>query len=347
MNRLFLRIKICIKDITACICYLVSAVVVLCLLLGLDSVSEERSAVPIGLINDDLSSESERLRESIMNNDAFYVYEGSRELLNEKLLEGYINSIVIIKEDYGLRIRKGNTDEIVEIISGEDNKVSVVVGDIIAGSMLYDVCAEKGYRLYLKQEGNAGLSRDEYQKYILKTADRPDFQFGFGLEYRDANDGKIDETSVTNGMIYKQMIAGMFAMLLSLIAFVSCNGICLEYEAGTRRRLKNLPNSKLLMNTADFFGIYLYTLPLGLAGGYLLAGLKGMAIAAIYLLLLCAVCLLLSNLLKKTDAYQLAGAVLIIALGVCGFVSVFSGLVGGSDFLNYTPNALFIENFIK
>lgn len=347
MNRLFLRIKICIKDITACICYLVSAVVVLCLLLGLDSVSEERSAVPIGLINEDESTEADRLCESIMQNDAFYVYEGSRSELREKLLEGYINSLVIIKEDYGLRIRKGNTDELVEIISGEDNKVSVVVGDIIAGSMLYDICAEKGYRLYLQQEGNAGLSREEYQTYILRTSEQPDFQFGFELEYRDANEGKIEEAAVTNGMIYKQMIAGMFAMLLSLLAFVSCNGICLEYESGTRRRLKNLPNSKAAMNAADYLGIYLYTLPLGLLGGYLLSGLGGMAVAAAYLALLCFVCVVLSNLLKKTDAYQLAGAVLIVALGVCGFVSVFAGLVGGTELLNYTPNALFIESFLK
>ena len=346
MERFILRLAICLKDRAAGICYLVSAVVIVCLLLGLSEAGEERSAVPIGLVNRDDSRESEELAESIKKNSALYVYTGTEKELEDRLLDGYINSIFIIREDYGLNVRNGVTEELLEVISGEDDKVSVVVADIIAGSMLYDICRSKAYKMYKKQEGKAGKSREEYAEYVLATAQKPDFQFAFDLEYIDANNGKIAENAVTNGMIYKQMIAGMLAMLLSLISFASCNGICAEYENGARRRLKNLPCSKFLINLFDFFGIFVYTLPLGIISGLLLNGVKGMLLSIAYLAFMCPVCLLLSNLCKKTEAYQLSGAVVIIALGVFGFVSVFMGLIGGVGFAAYTPNALFISAFV-
>lgn len=347
MNRFALRIKLCLKDVTACICYVVSAVVLVCLLMGLDSAGEERSAVPVGLVCYDSGTEAASLVEAVTTNPALYVYQKDRSELEDMLLEGYVNSIIVINEEYSLNVRNGMTDGLIEIISGEDDKISVVVGDIIAGSMLYDICMNKGYKMYLKQEGNLGKSREEYKKYVLATSELPDFTFGFELEYRDANNGLLEEKSVTNGMLYRQMIAGMLAMLLSLVSFAACNGICSEYESGSRRRLKNLPIGSFVLNGFDFLGVFVYTLPLGLSAGYLLGGIKGMAVCSVYLLFICFVCIVLSNLCKKTDAYQLVGAVLIVALGVCGFISVFSVFVGGGEYLRYTPNAVFINYFLR
>ena len=50
MSRFILRLKICLKDRTAGICYLISSIVVLALLLGLESAGEERSSIPVGLV---------------------------------------------------------------------------------------------------------------------------------------------------------------------------------------------------------------------------------------------------------------------------------------------------------
>lgn len=357
MNRISLRIKLCLKDKTACICYIVSAVVMLCVLLGLEASSEERSAIPIGLVNLDESTEAQNLVKQIHENPSIYVIDGnSREELEERLLSGYINSIFIINEDYGINVRKGATDNLITVISGEDNKVSVIVGDIIAGSMLYDISMSKGYKTYLSEAEKAGIykdsekvqwDRDKYREYALSISERPDFSFAFNMEFKDGNNGKIEEKAVTNGMIYRQMIAGMLAMLLSLVAFSACNGICLEHERGIRRRLSNLPGSRAVSLMFDFFGIFVYTLPLGVGAGWALGKLEGIPVSLLYLAVMCLLCLILSDAVKKTDAYQLVGAVLVIGFGVCGFISVFSGLTGGADFLKYTPNALFIESFMK
>ena len=84
MSRFILRLKICLKDRTAGICYVISAVVMFCLLLGLSSASEERSAVPIGLYVADESEEAILLVEQMRKTPSIYIYEKSLEELKGK-----------------------------------------------------------------------------------------------------------------------------------------------------------------------------------------------------------------------------------------------------------------------
>ena len=343
MSRFLLRIKILLRDRTACICYAISVTVMFCLLLGLSSASEERSAVPVGLIVEDESEEALNLREQIMNTPSMYVIEGSEAELKEQLLNGYINCIFIVNEGYGERVRLADDDELVTIISGTDDRMSVVLGDIVGGHMLYDICMNKAYRAY-RSLGNEGtLSREEYNKYVMSLRDDPSFAFSFEMTYENPDTQKIDESEITNGMIYKQMIAGMLAMLLCLMAFVSCNCFCLEYENGVAYRLRELPGSRIPSFLMDFFGIFVYTIPLSIVAGILAKDIKGTLYSMVYLAIMCLVCVLLSKGVRKTEVYQLVGAVLVVSLGILGFVSVFSGIIGGPEFLKYTPNAIYIN----
>jgi len=342
MSRFRLRIKILLKDRTACICYLISVIVMVCLLIGLKNSSEERSAVPIGLVINDESREAEFLRERIKQTPAVYVYEGELDELNEKLLEGNINSIFIIDEGYGERVRKGETDELVTIISGEDDRMSVIIGDILAGSMLYDICANKSYIAYSSLKDNK-LTRDEYYSYIMGLKEDPRFAFTFEIETKSSGKETLKENQITNGMIYKQMIAGMLAMLICLVAFVSCNCFCLEYECGVAGRLKELPCNRISAEAMDFFGIFVYTLPLSIVAGILMSDFRSIVVSIIYLFIISILCMLISKTVKRTESYQLVGAVLVIGLGILGFVSVFAGLIGGPEFLKFTPNAIYID----
>ncbi|MBR4342636.1 MAG: ABC transporter permease [Lachnospiraceae bacterium] len=343
MNRFILRIKLLFRDRTACLCYAVSALVMFCLLLGLASVSEERSAVPIGLVVEDDSKEALDLAESIRNTAAVYVTEGTEEELKEELLNGYINCIFIIDEGYGERVRMSDNDELVTVISGTDDRMSVVIGDIIGGSMLYDICLNKAYRAYLSVGDNEKLSKEAYNTYVIGLKNDPSFEFSFDVTYRNPDSQKIEESEITNGMIYRQMITGMLAMLLCLMAFVSCNCFCLEYENGVAYRLKELPGNRFPSFLMDFFGIFVYTIPLSIIAGFLNADIKGVLYSIVYLGIMCIVCTVLSKSVKKTEAYQLVGAVLVIGLGILGFVSVFAGIIGGPEFLKYTPNAIYIN----
>ena len=343
MSRFILRLRILLNDRTAGVCYIISAIVMLCLLAGLQSVSEERSAVPIGLVVEDDSQEARELAESIRKTPSVYVNEGTKDDLKEKLLDGYINCIFIIDEGYGEKIKRAETGELVTILSGEDSRLSIILGDIIAGSMLYDLCLNKGYKLYDSLPGDEKLDWYEYRSYVLTLKDDPTFAFSFDISYENPKEKEIEERDVTNGMIYRQMIAGMLAMLLCLMSFVSCNCFCLEYENGVARRLKNLPVIRICSEVMDFFGIFVYTLPLSVVAGILFENVKSILISLVYLSVMCLVCMIISKLVKKTESYQLVGAVLVIGLGVLGFVSVFAGIIGGPEFLKATPNAIYIE----
>lgn len=343
MSRFILRLKICLKDRTAGICYLISSIVVLALLLGLDSAGEERSSIPVGLVMYDESEEAQNFANGMKNTPSVYVKEGELEDLREELLDGLIECVFIVDEGFGEKIRMGLPDETIRVISGEDDRVSVILSDITAGNMIYDICFNKAYRAYKALNGEVQMSRSEYADVVAALKDDSDFAFTFNLTYEDSSTKKIEEKEITNGMIYKQMIAGMLAMLLSLIAFVSCNCFCLEYESGVAYRLKELPGKRLPSETMDFFGVFVYTLPLGLAAGFLISGVDGLLYSVAYLFFMCMLCTFVSKLIKKTESYQIAGAVIVIGLGVLGFVSVFSGLIGGPEFLKYTPNAIYID----
>lgn len=343
MSRFILRLKICLKDRTAGICYAVSVIVMFALLMGLSSVAEERSAVPVGLFVADDSEEAALLAEKIRNTPSLYVYEESLDDLKELLLDGYVNSIFIVEEGYGDRVRNKDVDDLVTVISGKDDQMSVMISDIVAGAMMYEICLNKSYRLYKDSLPTNALDKQQYSEYIRKLYDSNDFAFNFEAVYKDPKVKKIEERQVTNGMIYKQMIAGMLAMLLCLMAFVSCNCFCMEYENGVAYRLESFPGSGIPKEIMDFFGIFMYTLPLSIVAGLLFADIKAVIASIVYLLILCAVCTFISKAVKKTESYQLVGAVLVIGLGVLGFVSVFSGLIGGPEFLKYTPNAIYIN----
>ena len=142
MNRFVLRLKIALRDRTAGICYLVSAVVILALLMGLDSAGEERSAIPIGLAVHDDSSEAEKFVTGLKNTPAVYVTEGEVDELKERLLDGLINCIFVVDEGFGEKIRQGFPDEIITVISGEDDRMSVILSDITAASIMYDIAED-------------------------------------------------------------------------------------------------------------------------------------------------------------------------------------------------------------
>ena len=343
MNRFILRLKLLLRDRTACICYAISVIVMFCLLLGLSSVSEEQSAIPIGLVIRDDSRETEELAENIRKTKAIKVIEGKEAELKDELLNGYLNCIFIIDDGYGDKVRAGETEDLITVISGKDDRMSVVIGDIIAGSMVYDICVNKAYRSYRSLISTEPVSLDAYNTYVLSLREDPSYDFSFDKKYMDPENKTIAENEVTNGMIYKQMIAGMLCMLLCLMAFVSCNCFCLEYENGVAYRLKELPGSRIPTFLMDFFGVFVYTIPLSIAAGFLSKSVMGVVYSLVYLLAMCLICTVLSKTVKKTEAYQLVGAVLVVGLGIFGFVSVFAELIGGPAFLKFTPNAVYIS----
>ena len=346
-NHFFIRLKLLLQDKPAVFCYLASVVILLILFVGLDNAAEDRSAVPIGLVVNDDSIEADELAEKIRQNKAFFVYEKNQDELEGMLMDDYINSIFIIDKGSGEKLLAGDTDKMLTVISGEDDRMSVILSDIIAGDMVYDISLHKSYNKYRTLGDKSTMTRDEYKAYTDAYLSNPEFNMPIEFKYMESKVGNISEREVTNGMIYRQMIAGMICMLLSIVAFTACNGICLEHEKGIRRRRDNTPKDHLAQSLVDFLAVYLFTLPVGFFAGYLLKGISGAAISCVYLLVILLICFAAARFIKSLSAYQLVGVIIVAGLGVAGFVSAFSGIVGGGEFLKYTPNGAFIEWFMK
>lgn len=354
MNYFILRIKLLLKDRTAMICYAVSAAVILAVLLSLNVHAAERSSIPIGLVVKDESGEALDLKKALHDNPALYVYDGSYKEMTNLLLDGYINSIFIIEEGYGDRVRAGDVEDLILVYAARDDRISAVIGDITAGCMMYEICIDKAYNKYkslTSPEGVGKITRGEYVSYLEELAATEGFTFTFDVTYTEAGHTTA-ASEITNGMIYRQMIAGMLAMLLMLITFCASNTITVEYENGIRRRLKCLAGGRMGMICGEIGAIFVYVLPLACVSaavmylpGSISDALRLFVLNAVFSLLFSGLFYACSCAARGVFPYQLLGAVLIVVCGTMGFINVFSGFLGTGLF-GYTPVSAYIKLFI-
>ncbi len=357
MNDYLLRLKLLLRDRTAGICYIVASVVILVVILGLNIHAEERSSLPVGLVNEDKSEKAEELAGKIRTSESLYVYEDAFDPLYDMLLDGYINCIFFIKEGYEESVSAGDPAEVVSIYAAEDDKISAVISDIVAGCMMYEVCLDKAYKRYLNLEpptvGYVKMTYGEYAEYVRKIAEDDTFRFAFDVTYVDAGTGRINSSDITNGMIYRQMIAGMLAMLMMLVSFCAINCIVSEYENGIRSRLRTVSRSRIPVIAQEITAVATYCLPVLILISVMLMQQTGTSAAArilmldlAFILFCCIMFYVFAILSRNVFAYQLLGTVTITVLGVMGFISAFRGLIGES-MMSSTPVAVYIDLFIK
>lgn len=347
INRLGLRIKLLLTDRTAVVTYIVCAIIMALFLGSLNLHAEERSSVPVGLICEDRSDKAQRLKNEICGLEALYVYEGDFEYLEGLLFDGYITCIFVINEGYGERIEAGSVKELITVYSAAEDKTPVILSDIVAGSMLYDICFEKSLNMYLELE-NPVLSGEEYREYSLSLAENPQFEYSFEIDYREPVTGD-SETTITNGIIYRQMIAGMLAMLMSLLAFTGFNGIGAEHQKGIRKRIKLSGGCRPLRSLGECLAVTLYLMPLIVLTAVFFGSPGIFLVNLLFVMIMSLIFYCAAALFRTTAAYQLAGAVIVILFGAAGFVSVFSGMTGieSLEALNILPNSMYIEYFCR
>ena len=364
-----MRIRLLLTDRTASVCYIVSAAVILAVLLSLNIHAEEKSAIPIGLIDEDRSETSKELCRRLGELPSLYIYEGSMEELTELLLDGYVNSIYVIEQGYEDRVNAADTAELICVTYSGDDRISSLICDIFAGCMMYDICLNKTYAEYESLDrsrinadvtsGDADdtvmaqkLTKSEYAAYLQNRRASGEFEFTFDVTYTEAGSGEIQRSDITNGMLYRQMIAAILAMLIMLVCFCGYNVQVTEYENGLRSRLKTVMSGPGCC-AAEILAVSLYTAPLAVPVSLLLTADGGIGnffgillVNLVFILVSGAIFRLLAGLAGGTFTYQLLGTAVTLILGISGFVSVFEGLMGISV-LQYTPVAVYISELIQ
>ena len=198
----------------------------------------------------------------------------------------------------------------------------------------------------------------EYAELLSSMEKSGEYDYDFSFEFVDT--GAKESREITNGLIYRQVIVGLMGMLLMLCAFCTCSTITKEYENGIRERIRTSAQPAVITGVSEIAGLFICSAPLSLivlifgrnAGLEDAAGASGRSVSGSLIimvlinafLILISTCLyyLLANILRSVFAYQILGAFIMIALGVCGFISVFEGLQGGNLFGN-TPMGAYIR----
>ncbi len=348
MGIFLMRIKQFVKDKTALICWIVCAGVMIAVLLQLNLHATERSALPVGLVKVHDGELALRASERFKNNKALYVYEDDFESLYKLLADGYIYCIVEFKSNFDERIKSGETDRIMTMYSAKDNKVATIVGDIASGCCMDAACMYIAYNRYSGLDGSEKTigNIDEYADLLAQMEQSGEYDYTFEFEY--INNGAGIDKEITNGLIYKQVICVLLGMLIMLSVFGCCSTITKEYESGLRRRIRTSSQSAFSIALSEISGIFVCSLPL--AFGVLLFRSDQGDVDIFKLLLInigliffsVIVYYLLANILKSVFAYQISGAIILTAFGVCGLVSIFEGVISVNLFRN-TPIGFYVR----
>ncbi len=366
MGSFLIRLKLFLRDRTALICLCLCAVIMAVVLVQLNLHAAQRSALPIGLEVKGTGPLTQRAVESLHQNEAVYIYEGGINNLFELLTDGYIYCIISIGEDFDKNISQGKTDGIMTLYSAKDNKVAAVIQDIAAGCCIDAVCMYKAYNTYagLGSKNNdtlSGLSRlfgigsqdlssdgkdhligsiTQYAALLKEMESSGEYDYDFKFEF--INTGAQESRQITNGLIYRQVICGLMGLLLMLCAFCTCSLITKEYENGIRERIRTSAQHAAVTGLSEISALFLCTAPLAAMVLILGSNMRMLALNLVLILISTAVYYLLANVLKNVFAYQLLGSILTIAVGVCGFISIFEGIRGGRIF-GYTPMGVYIR----
>lgn len=367
ITRFQLSMKLLIRDKITVAVFLLACLCFFFICSTLNFSAQDRSRIPIGLANLDLEKidgqkvatrVSQELVDAVMDSTSFRVVLGEVDELKKALTNGEINTIFVINRGYQERIMRGSTKQNITIYKSTENKLATLLSDIFAGEMLDEICLQKSWLKYrgLDFEGFEQLSADEYREYVLRMMDEDEFEFTFDVELVSTMSSDANYDKLSNTLLYRQIIAGIFAMLLSFVVLFSFTYVCMEKEQGISRRKRLSLNNRV----AEHLGTVMTVL--------LLAGLLCiifvscicyyakadyafwplLRLSLTYALLMSLIFIVLVRLTKGVISYQMIGAVIILILGMLGFFTMIEGLVFNNliNALENTPNGWFIRRFV-
>lgn len=372
MTRLFFfRLKLILADKLNCFVILFSFLLFLLLMSSLSFGAEERSNVPVGIMDLDRSETSKNLVEQIKKIPAFYAYEEAEKELNRLLLNEEISGIFIIKEGFENSVKKGSIEKLVTMQYLEGNKSAKVLSDIFAGPMLYPISLEKGLNEYeslkkpaLENEKKEIVNSDiqykwfteqEYVDYINKLSKASDFDFAFDINMVDLDSEEGTMNQLGNSVIYYQVVFGILGMLISFVAMYMTAGAVVEKEQGLDAKLKITLLKPIYLDLSYILALITVLSAFSVGITFILGSFidnltleKRVAIFVViflYAVIMGMWFMVLGKVSKKVSKYQILGTLSILLFGLFSFLSMLEGLIQSRlhDINIFLPNRWLIE----
>jgi len=351
--------KLIIKDKLTLLVLFSSILLFSFMLHSLSLSAEDKSALPIGIVDYDHSQNSKELIDRIKEIPALSIIEGSEKKLEILLLDEMINAVFVIEEGYEQQLQRGKVNEVITMYFLTNKKSASIISDIIAGEMMHSICYYKCLNLY-ESISFAGVKHTklEYEDYIQnlqKTSS--DFDFAFQMVYVNKENTVINAEPISNVILYKQMIIGILGIFISFIAMFIISSTVKEKELGVSERLRISRFHAFKQDCGNFIALVLTEGVICLIFTYLICSQAGindkMLWISLYLLLLLTaavmggVFILISMLVKSMIAFQLISSILILTSGGLGFYAMISGLYDGivNQIFKFIPNSWLIQGF--
>jgi ABC-2 type transport system permease protein len=329
--------------------------------------AESQSRIPIGFANHDverLAGEkaptelSQELVDTVTNSTSFRVSYGDLDSLKEAMADGELESIFVINRGYQERIMSGSTSRLITVYKSAESKMSMFLSDIFAGEMLDQICLQKSWLKYrdLDFEGTHKLTKEEYREYVNQIRQEEEFESTFEVELTSTDSINVNYEKLNNSVLYRQIVAGIFAMLLSFVVLFSFTYVCMEKEQGIQRRKKLAISNRLSEHIGTIVAVLATTGLLCLIFVFCICYYTNtsqafwplLALSMEYACIMALIFMLLVRVTKGVIAYQMLGSVLILCLGMLGFCIMVDGVVFKNliNVLENTPNGWFIRKFV-
>ena len=257
----------------------------------------------------------------------------------------------------GMRIQRGDTSDLVAIYEAASGE-ALLLGDILAGVMMQEICEAKSYQTLLSYAEKAGkeiqISAEEYKGYSDKILQSGDAEFFFEVTYVEEN-GTVSEKP-SQAVIYEQAIVAVFALMTGVISIYSVLPFRQMRYGRLAERMKTLPvhNSALYAGSAlagllipmVFGGLFLLCLALRHRIGFLQI-ISLLICTMVYSCVIVCMMLLAAYLIKNHTVYQMGMLAMILLFGIFGLVSLVEGLLIPEGMTDWVPNGWYVRKMTE
>lgn len=330
-----LDLKLMLKNKAVIIILAIISVLFLLLLKSFSTEINVKSNIPIGIIDEDRTDMSKTFVENCKKQEGIYVYDTTRENLEQKLYKNEITGYFVIKPGFQKNVEKGNVKKLIESYSYKSTSFSAIISDILAGEIIYELCLSNTWNMYANLDAaQSKYNREQFYDYIRKLGEDSQYQYAFDVQFVSDNKGGNGQTAFQYQLIYEQIELGIISMLFCMIAMFLVWSILENPNSQVLRR-----KSLLFIPTPIFYlgdivaagGIMsLYTI-LGSLFMYLMLHSPNIqkflymtftGIAFSFGIVFVFWCI--RKIIKSNTAYQLISFLVIVITGAVSMLSIFS-----------------------
>lgn len=327
------------------------------MLVSMEEVKEEKSKISVGIADQSSTELAAMVIDAMQQKDLYEIVLGREDELVEQLKRGEVSAVCVFKRSFADNLLKGKTKNLVTLYETPDNS-ALLLGDVLAGTMMQEICTAKGYQMLLKNQKKAGLeetlSADEYREYVEQVLAEGGTEFSFEVTYVNRKNEEVKKPS--QSVIYQQAIYAVFALMLGFLSVYAVLPFRQIRHGRLGDRIKILP----IRQSAVYAGSAVAGLfvPFLFGSMFLLCLFwkNKMEFSEFLSLLVCTmvytcviVCLMLfaAYIIKNQTVYQMGMLAMILLFGVLGFISVVDGLLVPEGTSVWVPNSWFVRKMTE